>query len=70
MSASMDSVVAQLASQVDSRPKALAASGKGSFCEYWPVAKPVLEALSHYLPGLAWVISLIIAVGDKVCGGK
>ena len=57
------------AKSVQSKPPGLAA-GLPSFCEYWPVARPVLESLKKYLPKFAPILALIVIVGDKVCGVK
>ena len=36
------------------------------FAEYWVIARPVVEDLRRLLPGLAWLLSLLIAYGDTV----
>ena len=43
------------------------AGTKETFCKYWPIARPVLEALKAYMPQFKIVIQLIISFGDKIC---
>lgn len=40
-----------------------------SFCELWPAAKAVLEVLGKKVPALAFVVGILISVGDSVCPG-
>lgn len=41
-----------------------------TMCAYWPVAKPVIMSLQHFLPSwTAWVVNILVAVGDKTCPG-
>lgn len=41
---------------------------KSIFCENWPIARSVLEALKLVLPKFAGLIDLIIGFGDKLHG--
>jgi hypothetical protein len=40
------------------------------FCQYWPMAKPVLLSLQQFLPTwTAWIVNILLSVGDKACPG-
>jgi hypothetical protein len=43
--------------------KTLGGITTADFCKQWPMVKTILEALKA-IPALAWVIALLIAVGD------
>jgi hypothetical protein len=43
--------------------KTLGGITTADFCKQWPTVKKILEALK-VIPALAWVIALLIAVGD------
>ena len=45
-----------------------AAAGTFTFCELWPTAKAVLEVLGKKVPALAFLVGILIGVGDSVCG--
>ncbi len=41
-----------------------------TLCQYWPLAKPVIITLQKFLPTwTAWIIQILISVGDKACPG-
>ena len=38
------------------------------FCQYWPIARTVILELQHFLPTwTAWIINILLAVGDETC---
>ena len=47
--------------------QAQALVGPVNFCQFWPIAKSVLEELEKLLPKFAWVIAILISIGDKAC---
>ena len=77
MPLSLDQLVDQAAAEARSKslvvswPKlpapAPSAGAKVSFCQYWPIAKPVLETLATFIPAAAFLIRIVISIGDKAC---
>lgn len=47
---------------------ALHAAQAVTFCEIWPAARAVLEVLQKKVPGLAFIVGIVISIGDSVCG--
>ena len=42
---------------------------KDDFCKMWPNIKKGLELLAQLYPKAKIIVALLIAIGDKVCGG-
>lgn len=40
-----------------------------TFCELWPTVKAGLEVLAKKVPVLAFVVGILVTVGDNVCPG-
>jgi hypothetical protein len=39
-----------------------------SLCQYWPIARPVILSLTHFLPAWThWIVNILISVGDGAC---
>ena len=68
MAKDLEAMISEVA---DAASSAVVETSEGAmgFCDYWPIARPVLENLKRYLRKLDWVLDLLIRVGDAACGG-